>query len=159
MMDLNNDFSGNEGEKFEDPHQIIGYVDYQHSQDEVKYEYRGRLYTWDDEKALNCSEKHHVTFKLAAQVFHDPYYLSYWDSSAPNEERINIIGRIQSQKRTKLFVVYAQRSFDKDKRPIFRIISARKARPKEVEKYNENLRRAAGGRGLGVPSISGDDAG
>ena len=121
---------------------MIPYVDYRHPQDEVKYERRRRLYAWDEEKARDCSRKHHITFRLAAQVFEDPDYLSYDDYSEPSEDRVDIIGRIQEQRRTVLFVVYVQRSFDADQRPIFRIISARKAIPQEVEKYYENLRRA-----------------
>ena len=143
MIDLFDAMDGEkefEEERFDDPHQIIPYVDYRAPQDEIKYDSGNRLYTWDDEKARLNKEKHHITFRLASQVFDDPHYVDYWDDEE-SEQRIDIIGRVQTGRKALLFVVYAQRSFAEDRRPIYRIISARRASEREVAIYNENFGR------------------
>ena len=105
--------------------------------DEVKYTYHERRFTWDDRKAVINREKHAVTFRLAEQAFADPDALGLEDHSA-DEERWNLIGKVQKRRRLLLFVVYVQRTLDAEGNPIYRIISARKASTREEENYYDS---------------------
>ena len=88
-------------------------------------------FEWDEEKNAINIEKHGVSFRLAARVFEDEYRLERYDLSEGNdfeEDRIQTIGCVQKV----LFVVYTERNSR------CRIISARKANPKERRMYYGN---------------------
>lgn len=84
---------------------------------------------WDTEKA-KANQKDHggVTFEEAKAVFEDANALTITDyESDPNEERFITIG--MGNKARVLVVVYTYRSEK------IRIISARKANPRERKEY------------------------
>ena len=95
-------------------------------------EYRGELpvqFEWDaDKDALNL-KKHGVDFRDAVHVFYDVNRIEWFDSAhSDEEERYNTIGMV----REVLFVVYTER------RERTRIISARKATPRERRIYDDS---------------------
>jgi uncharacterized DUF497 family protein len=96
---------------------------------DIEYELRGIRFRWDADKAKVNLEKHAVSFEQAAQVFFDPF-VRYQDASSQEEQRDGAVGcdfdfRI-------LFVVHLIVEDD-----YIRIISARKADPKERKRYED----------------------
>ncbi len=85
-------------------------------------------FVWNNEKARNNPKKHDgVTFQQATEAFFDPF-LVVVDASRNDEARDAVIGLDRGW--NLLYVVYIEREND-----IIRIISARKATPKEREYY------------------------
>jgi len=89
------------------------------------------LFEWDDHKAKTNKQKHQVSFDLAAQVFDDPRQLCVFDRTVEEEDRYITLGLV---KRTILFVCHCYRENQHGEK-IIRIISARKATPKEKAAY------------------------
>jgi uncharacterized protein len=87
-------------------------------------------WTWDPRKAAANLAKHGVSFQTAVLVFDDPLQFSRPDPH-PDGDRWQTIGVINA---TTLFVVHAW--IDDD--GFGRIISARKATPRERRLYEEN---------------------
>jgi uncharacterized DUF497 family protein len=91
------------------------------------------VFAWDSRKAARNLEKHGVSFEEAATVFADPDALEWEDlEHSARENRfkrlgISIEGRI-------LILVYSYRRLMDGKETI-RIITARRASPKEREAY------------------------
>ena len=107
--------------------------------DDIKFEFDGMLFTWDDTKAAANWKKHKVTFKRAAEVFADEYAIDIWDlKHNEGEDRRSIIGRTTVA--SILFVVYVER-ITQDDRDVYRIISARPADRREVKDYEQGTSR------------------
>jgi uncharacterized DUF497 family protein len=91
------------------------------------------VFAWDARKAARNLEKHGVSFEEAATVFADPDALEWEDlEHSTREDRfkrlgISIEGRI-------LILVYSYRRL-KDGKETLRIITARRASPKERKTY------------------------
>lgn len=83
---------------------------------------------WDADKARRNWEKHRVSFEAAAMVFDDPMLLSEPDPH-PDEDRWRTTGMVHL---SVLFVVHTV--IENDGRG--RIISARRATPKERKRYD-----------------------
>ena len=89
-------------------------------------------FEWDENKErLNQKNHDGISFEYAARVFLDSKRIEMLDEnhSDESEERYNVIGCVERI----LFVVYTERGSDK-----IRIISARRATPKEEKLYYEN---------------------
>jgi hypothetical protein len=89
-------------------------------------------FEWDENKdRLNQKNHDGISFEYAARVFLDSKRIEMLDEnhSDESEERYNVIGCVERI----LFVVYTERGSDK-----IRIISARRATPKEEKLYYEN---------------------
>lgn len=87
-------------------------------------------FEWDPRKAARNFRKHGVSFQEAATVFADPLALTYDDPDhSAVEERFITVG--MSTARRVLFVAHADRSGK------IRIVSARKATPRERKYYEE----------------------
>jgi len=87
------------------------------------------VFSWDSRKARKNLEKHGVSFEEAATVFSDPDALEWTDSShSKEEERLKRLGCSASGRI--LILVYTWRRSKNDEETI-RIISARRASPKE----------------------------
>lgn len=85
---------------------------------------------WDPEKAATNFAKHGVRFSESLSVFQDDFAITIRDEeSDPNEERFVSIG--VGEKGRILVVVYTWRG------PDIRIISARRAEPRERAAYEE----------------------
>jgi uncharacterized DUF497 family protein len=91
------------------------------------------VFAWDARKATRNLRKHGVSFEEAATVFADPEALEWEDlEHARDENRFKRLG-ISSQGRI-LILVYSYRR-TKDGKETLRIITARRASPKEREAY------------------------
>jgi uncharacterized DUF497 family protein len=91
------------------------------------------VFTWDAGKATRNLRKHGVSFEEAANVFADPDALEWEDlEHSHKENRFKRLG-ISSQGRI-LILVYSYRRMKDDKETL-RIITARRASPKEREAH------------------------
>jgi uncharacterized DUF497 family protein len=91
------------------------------------------VFTWDAGKATRNLRKHGVSFEEAATVFADPDALEWEDLEHSHQEnRFKRLG-ISSRGRI-LILVYSHRR-TKDDKETLRIITARRANPKEREAY------------------------
>jgi uncharacterized protein len=89
-------------------------------------------WTWDPRKAATNRVKHGLSFETAALVFDDPLHASKPDPH-PDGDRWQTIGLIGC---VLLLVVHTWPGI-KDDEPVGRIISARKATPRERKAYEE----------------------
>ncbi len=88
-------------------------------------------FTWDPAKAERNVRKHGVSFPEASSVFGDRLAIDIDDPvHSDDEPRFVILGN--SDRRQLLVVVYAARRIDE-----IRIISARRAAPRERRNYEE----------------------
>jgi len=97
---------------------------------DIEFELRGVVFRWHAEKEWTNIRKHEgVTFRQAAQVFFDPFVVGM-DASRKDEARYAAIGADFDFH--VLYVVHV--AFEDDH---IRIISARKADPKERKCYED----------------------
>lgn len=97
---------------------------------DITYETSFGRFEWDSEKEAINLRKHGLDFKLAADVFADPFALFLCDDlHSHGEERMIVIGEVGAM--VLLFVVFTERD-------AIRIISARKAARAEVKRYEES---------------------
>ena len=87
-------------------------------------------FAWDADKAAATLRKHGVAFEDAARVFGDPWHAIRRDSHRA-EERWQTIGMPSSAYPVVLLVVHTCRVSDEDDEEEIRIISARRATPRE----------------------------
>ena len=90
-------------------------------------------FEWDEKKSRLNRKKHGVSFAIAAEVFADPFCLTIPDFALQGEERFWTIGRLDNL--VILVVVHTTREQHGDE--VTRIISARKATPRERRFYEE----------------------
>ena len=91
------------------------------------------MFAWDARKAAKNLEKHGVSFEEAATVFADPEALEWEDLEHSHQEnRFKRLG-ISAEGRL-IILVYSYRRL-KDGKETLRIITARRASPKEWEAY------------------------
>jgi uncharacterized protein len=90
-------------------------------------------FEWDPAKARQNLAKHGVSFELAMRVWDDPLPVILPDLSEPEEERWYAVGAAAHL--VILVVVHVYRSRDDEER--VRIISARKATPRERKRYEQ----------------------
>lgn len=91
-------------------------------------------FSWDDQKERTNQRKHGVSFEEAPTVFADENArLKHDPDHSQDEDRVVLLGF--SAKLRVLVVVHAYRQDEKE----IRIISARKAVPKERKQYGQFL--------------------
>lgn len=91
------------------------------------------IFEWDDEKEKINIKKHKLDFETASYVFADENRLEIFDENhSTDEDRYITIGLI-NQVPVVVMVVYTEREES------IRLISARKATPKERSLYYESL--------------------
>ena len=90
-------------------------------------------FEWDENKSRLNRKKHGISFAIAAEVFADPFCLTIPERTVRGEERFWTIGRLENL--MILVVVHTTRSEQGEE--ITRIISARKATPRERKFYEE----------------------
>ena len=90
-----------------------------------------QFFEWDEEKAQKNLRKHGVRFEAATKVFDDPLAVSTQDRVVNGECRWQTVGTVEGC--TLLVVAHTVR--DTDDINIIRIISARRAEPKERRRY------------------------
>jgi uncharacterized DUF497 family protein len=90
-------------------------------------------YEWDPAKAEANLGKHKISFETATKVFDDPNFLLIEDrTDETGEQRWNAIGTAEGI--ALLIVVHVYRE-DENAQQIIRIISARRADPRERRRY------------------------
>jgi len=77
-----------------------------------------------------------LSLDVAIRVFDNPAALFEFNSIAGEEDREQVIGRIDRSVLI-ILVVYTIKKGPKDDQEIYRIISARKVSPRERERYAE----------------------
>ena len=89
------------------------------------------MFTWTAKKNRDNKKKHGLYLSEAVEVFNDPHLLEFYDAahSSLDEERYITLGRLRDM--VILFVVTTDMTNGNTQ-----IITARKATPKEKEKYN-----------------------
>jgi len=94
------------------------------------------IYEWDEAKNKSNQSKHHFDFETALQVFADPYFVPFVESTKDGEERWHAIGMVQGI--AMLVVVHTHR--DEGSNEVIRIISCRRASRHERKLYEEAIR-------------------
>jgi hypothetical protein len=93
-------------------------------------------FEWDERKNRANQRKHGVSFDDASKVFGDPLHVSWLDERFSTfEERWVTVGRTNSG----LTLTVANLFFDEDGEAIVRLISARRATPRETRQYEDSI--------------------
>ena len=92
-----------------------------------------RKFEWDENKNVINRNKHGVDFQTASFVFDDPNFLSEQDRVVDGEERWQTIGMVGGL----VILMVAHTVREDENTEIIRIISARKATPKERKHYEQ----------------------
>jgi len=92
------------------------------------------LFEWDEAKAQSNIRKHGVSFELARSIFTDSFALTERDRFLHGEVRWRTLGLAITG--TVLFVAHTIE--EKGEYELVRIISARRATPKERALYGQN---------------------
>lgn len=98
-------------------------------------------FAWDETKNRSNQKKHDgIAFEEAAHVFLDPFRLTRQDRIEDGEERWQTIGVVHGV--TVLLVAHTITEDDDDGEPVevIRIISARRATPRERKHYEHENR-------------------
>jgi hypothetical protein len=88
---------------------------------------------WDEKKSRQNRKKHGISFEIAVEVFADPFCLTIDDQAVEGEQRFWTIGRLENL----VVVVVVHTTRDEDGEEVTRILSARKATPRERRFYEE----------------------
>jgi uncharacterized DUF497 family protein len=92
-------------------------------------------FEWDADKAVSNLAKHRVSFETATRVFADPFLLTQQDRIENGEHRWQTIGMVDGH----LLLLVAHTVFDDDDgTEVLRIISARRAEPKERKRFEKD---------------------
>jgi uncharacterized protein len=92
------------------------------------------LFEWDDAKDRINKLKHGISFEDAMLVFADPYALAERDRIEGGELRWQTIGLVGGV----VLVLVAHTVREEGQDEVIRLISARRANPKERIRYEEN---------------------
>jgi hypothetical protein len=92
-------------------------------------------FEWDPAKAGTNFRKHRISFEVATRVFADPFALVEQDRVENEESRWQTLGLVDGY--LLLLVAHTVRD-DEDGTEVIRMISARRAGPKERKRYEQN---------------------
>lgn len=92
-------------------------------------------FDWDEEKSRHNLAKHRISFDAAMLVFDDPHALSQLDRIVDGEERWHTIGLAGGI----AILLVAHTAHEEDGEEVIRIISARKATPRERKAYDQAI--------------------
>jgi uncharacterized DUF497 family protein len=98
-------------------------------------------FEWSPAKAEANLRKHRISFETARLVFSDPFAIVEQDRIENGEVRRQALGLVNG--RFLLLVAHTERE-DEDGTEVIRIISARRADPKERKRYERNYRAMRG---------------
>lgn len=93
-------------------------------------------FEWDANKSATNLSKHRVSFDLAKLVFYDPFALVEQDRIEGGEQRWQTLGMVDGT----LLLLVAHTAWEEDEVEVIRIISARRAEPKERRRYEQQNR-------------------
>jgi uncharacterized DUF497 family protein len=91
-------------------------------------------FVWDENKSGTNLSKHGISFATAAKVFDDPRALSFLERLVEGEQRWKSIGWAEG---VPVMLSVAHTTSEDGIEEIIRIISARKATPRERRQYEE----------------------
>ena len=92
-------------------------------------------FVWDEKKSrLNLAE-HRISFETAALVFEDLHSISHFDRMKDEEERWQTLGVAGGA----AVLLVAHSDYEESGEEVIRIISARKATPRERKIYEEGI--------------------
>lgn len=91
------------------------------------YFLQGIEFEWDPEKARLNTQKHHIPFQIACEIFFDPFVIALDDRLVDGELRSTAVG--MTVKWQILYVAYVWRG------DVIRLISARVATKHERSNY------------------------
>lgn len=92
-------------------------------------------FEWDPAKAESNLRKHRVNFETATRIFADPFALVEQDRIENGEHRWQTLGIVEGY----LLLLVAHTTLDDvGGTEVIRIISARRAEPKERKRYEQN---------------------
>ncbi len=95
------------------------------------------VFEWDEFKATANLRKHGISFELAGTVFHDPNLLTVADvDHSETEERWFSVGLAANGQPVALVYLWSEST---SRVIMVRLISARKATPREIRYYQERL--------------------
>jgi uncharacterized DUF497 family protein len=95
------------------------------------------LFEWETAKNLSNQRKHGVSFEEAAQVFRNPLFLSWRDRVQDGEERWQACGEVEGLSMLIVAHTIREELENGDEIEVVRIISARRAEPKERRRYEK----------------------
>ena len=95
-------------------------------------------FVWDDEKNRRNQAKHKVSFETAALVFEDPNALGIASGYVEDEERWQTLGLVGGI----VVLLVTHTVYEENGEEVIRIISARKATPRERRAYDQNQPKA-----------------
>ncbi|MGB9456399.1 MAG: BrnT family toxin [Bryobacteraceae bacterium] len=90
------------------------------------------IFVWDEKKNRSNRRKHGISFETAARMFDDPNVVSYPDRMVDEEERWHSIGSGGDI----AIILVVHTSEEQNGEEEIRIISARKASPRERALYH-----------------------
>ena len=90
-------------------------------------------FEWDADKAASNLRKHGVSFQTALRAFTDPLALMVQDRVEGGERRWRTVGLVEGW----LLLVVAHTVWDEIDGEVIRIISARRAEPRERKRYEQ----------------------
>ena len=91
-------------------------------------------FEWDEPKNRRNLAKHGISFETAQLIFVDPNLLSLHDRVVAGEERWQSLGLIHGV----IVVLVAHTYRCEDSEEVIRVVSARKATPRERRAYEES---------------------
>lgn len=94
------------------------------------------LFEWDVVKGESNLRKHGIDFDTATLAFYDPFAVMEMDRVEGGEQRWQTLGTVNGA----LLLLVAHTVCDEHDTEIIRIISARRAEPKERRKYEQQNR-------------------
>ena len=92
-------------------------------------------FEWDAVKAASNFAKHRIRFESAIRVFADPFLYMQQNRIENGEWRWQSIDMLDGQ----CVILVAHTTHEQDGSEVIRIISARKAEPKERKRYEQQL--------------------
>lgn len=93
-------------------------------------------YDWDENKNEANARKHGISFETAILIFQDPHVLSEIERTVDGEQRWQSVGAIGDV----LIVLVAHTWIvTREAEEVIRVISARRATPKERRAYEDSL--------------------
>jgi uncharacterized protein len=90
-------------------------------------------FEWDLAKAASNLSKHRVSFEIAMRAFSDPFALVEQDRIEGGEQRWQTLGMVEGV----VLLLVAHTVREEGDIEVIRIISARRAEPKERRKYEQ----------------------
>ena len=95
-------------------------------------------FEWDENKNKQNALKHRIDFDEARRVFDDPHFMTPIQRDIGGEDRWVTLGIATGV--AVLYVVYTRTELENDE--LIRMITARKATPRERRVYEESVRNS-----------------